>query len=122
MKKKLFAFLFIVNISIVFGQKQPSNFMFVPSLSSVNFSTSTFMLNWGNYNLNSFDPLSIYNPITNLNDNYYLVGDTYYLSNTKSFSFFGAEGQRIDSFNPSGTNDFRSALIRGAINSLLGKL
>lgn len=44
------------------------------------------------------------------------------MSNTKSFSFFGPDGQRIDSFNPSGTNDFKSALITGAINSIIKKL
>ncbi|WP_396147295.1 hypothetical protein [Flavobacterium sp.] len=116
--KNIFILIFILASSSVLCQNQ---FKSLPKLPStfVNFSNNTYSLNF-NYNKpSSLYRLSIYNPTTNLNDNYYLVGGKYYMSNTKSFSFFGPDGQRIDSFNPSGTNDFKSALIMGFINKII---
>ncbi len=120
--KNLLIVVFVLNFSLAFCQNNFKSLKLLPTLSNVNFSNNSFLLNL-NFNKSfSTNDLSIYNPITNLNDNYYLLGDKYYMSNTKSFSFFGFDGQRIDSFNPNGTNDFKSALLNGAINSIIKKL
>ena len=119
--KNLLLLLFVLNFSLVFCQNKIKSFKFLPTLSNVNFSNNSYLLNF-NYNKpSSLYQLSIYNPTTNLNDNYYLVGGKYFMSNTKSFFFFGPDGQKIDSFNPSGTNDFKSALLMGIINKIIEK-
>ena len=119
--KNLFTVILIFSFSLVFSQNQFNNLKKL-STTSISFSSYSYLLNLNFNKPSSLYRLSIYNPTTNLNDNYYLVGGKYYISNTKSFSFFGTDGQRIDSFNPSGTNDFKSALINGAINSIIKKL
>jgi hypothetical protein len=113
--------IFILSSYSVLCQNQ---FKSLPKLPStfVNFSNNTYLLSFNYKKPSSLYQLSIYNSTTNLNDNYYLIGEKYYMSNTKSFSFFGPDGQRIDSFNPNGTNDFKSALVIGVVNSLLKKL
>ena len=50
-----------------------------------------------------------------------MPGKNYVMSSTKSFPMFGFEGQRLDFFNPSGTKILGSAVILGALNSILGK-
>ncbi len=95
----------------------------MPNLSSVNFKPVSFQINFNKkdmfYKANN---LTIYNSVTNLNDNYYLLGKTYKMSTTKSFPIYGCEGQRIDSFNPSGTKDFGSALVLGVLNLIFEKI
>jgi hypothetical protein len=122
MKKLIyFSFLFVCLVS--FGQNNTTNYRFLPSLASVNVKPVSFQINLGRNNwLSKKGNLSLYNPTTNLNDNYYVLGKSYRMSNTKTFSMYGFEGQRIDSFNPSGTKDLGSAFIFGAINTILDKL
>ena len=110
-------FLTATNLS---SQINSSSFKFSPSV--LNLNPTAFQLNLNsNKNYWNSDNFSVYNSITNLNDNYYSLGQKYHLSGTKSFSNFGFEGQRIDSFNPYGTKDFGTALATGALNLLLGK-
>lgn len=105
---------------VSFGQNNTINYRFLPNLASVNLKPVSFQINLNKNNfLSKKGNLSLYNPITNLNDNYYVLGKSYRMSNTKTFSVYGFEGQRIDSFNPSGTKDLGSAFIFGAITSIL---
>ena len=121
MKKLLLLYSFLF-ISLAFSQKQVSNFKFLPTLTAVNFAKSSYLLNWNYQKLFSGKELVIYNSTTNMNDNYYLLGDKYHLSTSKSVPYFGLDLQKIDSFNPSGTANFKSALVIGTINSILKKL
>lgn len=121
--KKLFYFSLLLFCVVSFGQNNTVNHRFLPSLASVNLKPVSFQINLNKNNfLSKKGDLSLYNPITNLNDNYYVLGKSYRMSNTKTFSVYGFEGQRIDSFNPSGTKDLGSAFIFGAITSILEKL
>lgn len=118
--KKLFYISFLFVCVVSFGQNNTINYRFLPSLASVNLKPVSFQINLNKNNfLSKKGDLSLYNPITNLNDNYYVLGKSYRMSNTKTFSVYGFEGQRIDSFNPSGTKDLGSAFIFGAITSIL---
>lgn len=120
--KKFLYLLFLGFGCAAFGQTQTLGYHFLPTLSSVNLNQASFQLNFNKNNLLSTkNSLTLYNPITNLNDNYYVLGKDYVMSNTKSFPIYGFEGQRVDSFNPSGTKDLGSAFVFGAINSILGK-
>lgn len=121
--KKLISFSLLFVCLVSFGQNNTTNYRFLPSLASVNVKPVSFQINLNKNNfLSKKGDLSLYNPITNLNDNYYVLGKSYRMSNTKTFSVYGFEGQRIDSFNPSGTKDLGSAFIFGAITSILEKL
>lgn len=112
----------LLSITNLVSQINSSSYKFSPSFSVLNLNPTAIQLNLNpNKNYLNYDNLTIYNSITNLNDNYYSLGEKHYLSNTKSFSNFGFEGQRIDSFNPYGTKNFGTALASGAINYLLGK-
>lgn len=121
--KKLFYISFLFICVVTYGQNNPLTYRFLPSLASVNLKPASFQITLNkNIFLSKKGDLSLYNPITNLNDNYYVLGKSYRMSNTKTFSVYGFEGQRIDSFNPSGTKDLGSAFIFGAITSILEKL
>lgn len=66
--------------------------------------------------------LTTYNSTTGINNKYTIVGETYFLSNTMSFSTLNAfDLNRIDSFNPNGTKNFGSALIFGVLNLIFEK-
>ena len=121
MKKIIYLFLFIIGFAAT-AQKNFNTNHFYPTFSSVNLKPVSFQINFTGSNLlQKGKNLSFYNPVTNLNDHYYVLGKSYLMSNTKSFPIYGFEGQRADSFNPSGTKDLGSALIFGAITSILGK-
>jgi len=62
--------------------------------------------------------LSLYNPTTQLNDQYVKVSNGYFLSNTKSFPSYNFKGMKKDSFNPYGVSDFGSAIASGLLNLL----
>ena len=119
--RKLFCIVFLFLGCASFGQNQAVGYRFLPTLSSVNLKPVSFQINFTTNNLFlKGETLSLYNPITNLNDTYYVLGKSYVTSSTKSFPKYGFEGQQVDSFNPSGTKDFGSAFVFGAITSLLG--
>ena len=121
MKKLVYLFLSIVGFGAI-AQNNSSTYQFYPTLSSVNLKPVSLQFNFTTSNLFlKANNLTLYNPITNLNDNYYVLGKSYIMSNTKSFPIYGFEGQRVDSFNPSGTKDLGSAFIFGAVTSILGK-
>lgn len=121
--KKLIYFSLLLVCIVSFGQNKTVNYRFLPSLASVNVKPISFQINLGKNNwLSKNGKLSLYNSTTNLNDNYYVLGKSYRMSNSKTFSMYGFEGQRIDSFNPSGTKDLGSAFLFGAINTILDKL
>lgn len=65
--------------------------------------------------------LSIYNPMTQVNDQYVTVSDHYYLSNTKSFPMYNFDGTKIDSLNPNGVSDMGSAIASGILNLFFEK-
>lgn len=121
--KKIFYLLFLGIGIVTYGQNKTFSYRFLPSLASATLKPVSFQINFNRNNLfSNKDNLTLYNPTTNLNDTYYVLGKSYRMSNTKSFPIYGFEGQRIDSFNPSGTKDLGSAFIFGAINSILDRL
>ena len=120
--KKIVCLLFLFLGCAAFGQNKTTAHRFLPILSSVNLKPFSFQINFNKSNLFSkADNLTLYNPNTNLNDSYYVLGKDYVMSNSKSFPIYGFEGRQVDSFNPSGTKDLGSAIVFGAINSILGK-
>jgi hypothetical protein len=76
--------------------------------------------------INTIEPynkiLTIYNSTTKLSESYYCLGKTYELSSSNIYPFQNVSISKIDSFNPSGTKDFGSALLFGAITFILEKI
>jgi hypothetical protein len=87
-----------------------SRISFKPALVVFNFNQDSF--------ISKKHSLSVYNSFTNLNDNYTIVSDKYYMNNVKTLSFYNFNQSRIDSFNPGGADDFKGALLVGVFNLL----
>lgn len=59
---------------------------------------------------------SVYNRTTGFTDNFMLHNDEYVYKNSQMFDHNLIYNNKIDSFNPSGTDDFGASLINGALN------
>jgi len=105
---------------ISFGNNKITKSKFQSGFLSVNVSPLSFKPNYlGQKNFASGYALEVYNPTTQLNDNYVRVNNTYYMSNIKSFPNYGFNGIKADSFNPYGTTDIGGTIISGLINLLI---
>ncbi len=63
--------------------------------------------------------LTIYNPMTQLNDNYVRAKrDNYNIINSKSFSYYNHNGIRMDSLNPYGSSTIGEALLNGVLGTM----
>lgn len=72
---------------------------------------------WKSLGKNNNYYLTSYNSVLGINNRFTKVGDTYYLSNTKTLSTLNSiDLNRIDSFNPNGTTNFGAALLIGTLN------
>ncbi|MGL2965182.1 hypothetical protein [Flavobacterium sp. XGLA_31] len=105
---------------ISFGNNPIPNSRFQSRFSTLSVSPLSFTIGFSNQkNYVSGYVLQIYNPTTQMNDQFVRVNDTYYMSNLKSFSNYGFDGMKIDSLNPYGASDVGSALATGLINLLI---
>lgn len=127
--KKSILFSLLISGFVCFSQNTNSNVLpiFVASKNSFlsNISLKPFAFNINLLQKNYFaanKTLSIYNPTTQINDNYTIISNSYYLSTTKTFSLTNSFNQvKTDSFNPSGATKFNDALLFGTMNLLFGK-
>ncbi|MFM2213830.1 MAG: hypothetical protein RL427_1093 [Bacteroidota bacterium] len=103
-------------ISFILGKATPPPAFSSSSLLLKPFSF-TLSLNYKRAYLD-YNALSVYIPATQLNDQYIKVSDRYFLTSTKTFSFYNFTGMKIDSFNPNGVSDFGSAIATGVLNLL----
>jgi hypothetical protein len=102
---------------ISFGNNQISKGKFQYRFSSIALIPIGLNINFTNQkNFASGNVLEIYNPATQMNDNFVRVNNAYYMTNIKSFSNYGFDGKKIDSLNPNGASDVGSALVTGLIN------
>ena len=65
--------------------------------------------------------LCIYNSTDKLYYNFYSSEGNYELNTVKNFPKQNISFSKIDSFNPNGAGDFKSAIIIGTLNLLFGK-
>ncbi len=106
--------------------QKPTVFFMGKTTRPSSFTSSTLTLNAFSFKLTLLDKdnyldyytLSVYNPNTQLNDQYIRMNNGYFLSNNKSFSYYNFNGMKIDSFNPNGVSDFGSAIASGFLNLL----
>lgn len=106
--------------------QKPSKLVFGNPAPTPSFTSSSLLLKPFSFALSLQDKrayldyytLSIYNPATQLNDQYIKVSGQYFLSNNKAFPYYNFNGMKIDSFNPNGVSDFGSAIASGLLNLL----
>ncbi|MGL2962396.1 hypothetical protein ACSVH2_01095 [Flavobacterium sp. RSB2_4_14] len=119
--KKLFYLVFLLIGFTTTAQNNTATHLFLSTKNNASFKSALGNLNiFQNKAFLNPNYLSIYNQNTTFNDNYFILGNQYYMSNTKTLNYFN--GQKVDSFNPSGSSDFKSALGIGALNFLIQKL
>lgn len=126
--KKLFCLSFLLLSSIGFSQN-PVSLVLGKSNGQFSTNTSNFSLKDISLSLNLSDKksyadkywLTVFNPMTQMNDHYVTVGERYYLSNHKSFPINNFDGTKIDSFNPNGACDFGSGIVSGILNLFFEK-
>jgi hypothetical protein len=126
--KKLFCLSFLLLGFIGFSQN-PITLVLGKTNNSFSSNKAVFSLKDISFNLNLSDKKSyadkyfftVYNPMTQMNDHYVKVSNSYYLSNTKSFPIYNFDGTKIDSFNPNGASDLGSSIASGLLNLLIGK-
>jgi hypothetical protein len=122
MKHLFYLFLFLVSCNTI-AQNKPKTYRFPPTFTSTNFNTILLNINiFQNKAFLDLNYLSIYNKTTNLNDNHYVLGSSYVMSNIKSVPIDYFMGPKIDSLNPTGATDFKSALGIGVINYNISKI
>ncbi|MFN3753034.1 hypothetical protein [Flavobacterium sp.] len=126
--KKLFCLSFLLLSFIGFSQNTVSlvlgktNGSFSSSMPSFNLKDISFSLNLSDKKSYADKYwLTVYNPMTQMNDHYVNVSDRYHLSNHKSFPINNFDGTRIDSFNPNGACDFGSGIVSGLLNMIIDK-
>jgi hypothetical protein len=117
----LFSFIgFAQNpVSFVLGKSNRPYSSNVSILSLRDFSFNISLSDRKSYADKYF--LTVYNPMTQMNDNYVKVSDRYYLSNYKSFPIYNFNGIKTDSLNPNGVTDFGSAIASGILNLFFEK-
>lgn len=106
-------------VSLVLGKSNRPFSSNVSVLSLKNFSFAVNLSDKRSYADKYF--LSVYNPMTQMNDNYVRVSEQYYQSNYKSFPIYNFNGMKTDSFNPNGVTDIESGILSGLINLFFEK-
>jgi hypothetical protein len=126
--KKIFCLSFLLFSFIGFSQN-PISLVLGKSNRPFSSNVSILSLKDFSFNLSLSDRksyadkyfLSVYNPMTQMNDHYVNVSDRYHLSNHKSFPTYNFNGIKTDSLNPNGVTDFGSAIVSGILNLFFEK-
>lgn len=116
-------------LSFIGFSQNPVSLVLSKPNSTFSYKASSFKLKDVSFALNLSDRksyadkyfLSVYNPTTQLNDNYVKVSNAYHITNYKSFTSYNFNGMKKDSFNPNGVSDMGSALGIGFLNLLFEK-
>lgn len=116
--KKIFCLLFVFFGVFSFAQQKIMNNRFLPVLFSGTINSAPNRTNYSNLLYGSGN-ISIYNATTNLKDNYFILGKSYVMSNTKSFPNSGFGFQPMNMSSKAGKQEFRSALVYNAVTSIL---
>ncbi|WP_284652663.1 hypothetical protein [Flavobacterium terrisoli] len=126
--KNIFCLSFLLLSCIGFSQN-PTSFVLGKANRPFSSNVSVLSLKDFSFVVNLSDKrsyadkyfLSVYNPMTQMNDNYVKVNNQYYQTNNKSFPIYNFNGMKTDSLNPNGVSDFGSAIASGILNLFFEK-
>lgn len=116
--KKIIYCLILLNFSGVFSQNTKDS---INNSKSLLFSRFNGISLPNKINFSPNQSLSVYNPITKMNDTYFETKNTFYYSSSKSEIINMSGFSKKDSFTPYGSTNFGSAMLIGFINLLFEK-
>ena len=119
--KNYFIILFLLFHFSLFSQIQKDTIQLTTPLAAIkvdlNNNRQRFIFNQLDFYTNN--DFSVFNRTTMLNDNFSVYKGHYEYKNSVLIPENMFFNSKIDSFNPNGVSDFRSALLTGALNLTL---
>jgi hypothetical protein len=82
--------------------------------------STVYSINFGKYAATDYT-FSVYNPTTAANDTYVQTGNSMYYTRSQVVLENNYRGVKIDSFNPNGASDMKSAIATGLFNTIFKK-
>ena len=116
--KKYFVFALLLSNVYLFAQMKTDTIQPISQPIKININLNTKITFFGFNQLNFYtnNDFSVYNRTTMLNDNFSFYKNQFEYKNSVLIPQNMFFNSKIDSFNPSGTSDFNSALIIGVLN------
>jgi hypothetical protein len=116
--KKYFMILSLLSTVCLFAQIKVDTIQPIqqPIKIDMNLNTTKHFFTFNQLNFYTNNDFSIYNRTTMMNDNYSVYNGQYEYKNSILIPQNMVFNSKIDSFNPSGTDEFGSALLMGFLN------
>ncbi len=116
--KKFFMILSLLSTFCLFSQTKADTIQPIlqPIKIDVNLNSNKHFFTLNQLNFYTKNDFSIYNRTTMMNDNYSIYNGQFEYKNSILIPENMVFNSKIDSFNPSGTDEFGSALLMGVLN------
>ena len=116
--KKYFIILLLLSNVCLFAQMKTDTIQPIlqPIKIDVNLNTNKHFFTFNQLNFYTKNDFSVFNRTTMMNDNFSVYKNQFEYKNSVLIPQNMFFNSKIDSFNPSGTSDFNSALIIGVLN------
>jgi hypothetical protein len=116
--KKYFVFALLLSNVYLFAQIKIDSIhpILQPIKFDVNLNKNKYSFTFNQLNFYTKNDFSIYNRTTMMNDNYSVYNGKFEYKSSILIPQNMLFNSKIDSFNPSGTDEFGSALVMGVLN------
>ncbi len=116
--KKFFMILSLLSTFCLFSQTKADTIQPIlqPIKIDVNLNSNKHFFTFNQLNFYTKNDFSIYNRTTMMNDNYSIYNGQFEYKNSILIPENMVFNSKIDSFNPSGTDEFGSAVLMGVLN------
>ncbi|MCK6607175.1 MAG: hypothetical protein L6Q46_02590 [Flavobacterium sp.] len=116
--KKYFIILLLLSNVCLFAQMKTDTIQPIlqPIKIDMNLNTNKHFFTFNQLNFYTKNDFSIFNRTTMMNDNFSVYKGHYEFKNSVFIPENMVFNSKIDSFNPSGTDEFGSALLMGVLN------
>lgn len=116
--KKYFIILLLLSNVCLFAQMKTDTIQPIlqPIKIDMNLNTNKHFFTFSQLNFYTKNDFSVFNKTTMMNDNFSVYKGHYEFKNSVFIPENMVFNSKIDSFNPSGTDEFGSALLMGVLN------
>ena len=116
--KKYFIILLLLSNVCLFAQMKTDTIQPIlqPIKIDINLNTNKHFFTFNQLNFYTKNDFSVFNRTTMMNDNFSVYKGHYEFKNSVFIPENMVFNSKIDSFNPSGTDEFGSALLMGVLN------
>ena len=116
--KKYFIILLLLSNVCLFAQMKTDTIQPIlqPIKIDMNLNTNKHFFTFNQLNFYTKNDFSVFNRTTMMNDNFSVYKGHYEFKNSVFIPENMVFNSKIDSFNPSGTDEFGSALLMGVLN------